>query len=146
MRGGGGGDLTKDRHEDMKTDGDAAEHRRDLLCNPSAACAAAPSLCFLHFALIILQRNKLNLSAGNLIEVSSWKSFSNLKEEDRPLIIRSLSSYTVSNCCRDRTNALGTLMVHSVYSSLLTRLYMYEVSSAPQKHNRIFLFHRFKRV
>lgn len=73
----------------MKTDRrtEGLLSRGDLVSNPSAA---SPSLSFFHLPLIILQRNKLNLSAGNLIEVSSWKSFytrTQLTGEDRPLII-----------------------------------------------------------
>ncbi len=67
---------------------------------------ASSSLSFFHFALIILQRNKLNLSARNLIEVSSWKSFNGRKEraEERLLINSTSSSFTGWNRCRGRAN------------------------------------------
>jgi len=78
----------------------------DLVSNPNTACAASPLRSFFYLAVIIQQRNKIILSAGNLIEVSSRKSFYNCEEysgASRSLIIsnNSFSSYTVSKASRN---------------------------------------------
>lgn len=125
---------SRSRRSKGQTDERTEMPHRDLVSNPSPACAASPSLFFFHLALIIRQRNKLckvSLSAGNLIEVSSRKSFYSCEGcsgVDRPLIISNyrFSSYTARMCSKIRhTDFCKTCIIFSFWNSSIEQIFFF---------------------